>query len=302
MITLKEKVGLAFKGFFMGIAHIIPGVSGGTIAFLLGIYEELIESIASFDLVFIKRLLKGRVGEAFRDVKWQFLLTICIGSLIAIFSMSSLMRWLLTDYKVYVNAFFFGLILTTVMIITQNIRKGDFAKLTVGLLSAVAMYYSVGMAPINTPETWWFLFLCGAIAVCTMILPGISGSFVLLLLGKYEFIIAAVSDRNMIVLVAVAAGCIFGIFTFVRFLRLVLHRYYDLTLSVLAGLVLGSLRKVWPWKVVAQEIVTSHERAVLVKEINILPAALNLEVMLVFIFFLVGIFLSFYLAGFDKKK
>ncbi len=181
-------------------------------------------------------------------------------------------------------------------------KKGDFAKLSLGLVSALVMYKVVGLVPLSTPETWWFLFLSGAIAICAMILPGISGAFILLLLGKYEYIITAVSERSFLVLFFVALGCVFGILTFVRFLRFVLNRYYDLTLSVLAGVVLGSLRKVWPWKEVLQTMITPRGKVVPIEQINVLPDALSIEVLIAILFFIVGISLSLFLARFDKKK
>lgn len=283
----------------MGIADIIPGVSGGTIAFLMGIYEEFIESLHSFDLDFIKRIFRGKLTEAFSHVGWKFLAALMSGILTAIFSLSHMMKWLLENQKVYVNAVFFGLILTTVFIIAKKVRKGDFAKIALGFLSAVVMYRLTGMVPLNTPDAWWFLFLSGAVAICAMILPGISGAFILLLLGKYEFVITAVSERNLGALIVVALGCAFGLFTFVRFLRWVLHRHYDLTLSILAGLVLGSLSKVWPWKDVMD---VPKGKMILVQEMNVFPLAFTTEVLFVVLFFIAGICLSLCLARFDRLE
>lgn len=286
----------------MGVANIIPGVSGGTIAFLMGIYEELVESIHSFDLNLLKCLLRLDIKAAFEQVNGKFLSALLLGILTAIFSLSHVLKWLLVKQPIQIYAFFFGLIFMTVFVIVQKIRKPDFAKLAVGLVSAVVMYQFVGLVPLDTPDTWWFLFISGAIAICTMILPGISGAFILILLGKYEYIIDAISDRNFAVLIIVAFGCGFGLIAFVRFLRWVLHRHYDLTLSVLAGMVLGSLRKVWPWKMVLETIETSKGKIVPVSEMNVIPQSFSTEVGYAIVLCLCGIALSLLLARFDQEK
>lgn len=285
----------------MGVADIIPGVSGGTIAFLMGIYEELIDALYSFDQRFVGRILRGRWSEAFQGTGWRFLLPLFLGILSAVFSLSHLMRCLLQRYPIPVHAFFFGLILTTVVIIAQKIKKGDFGKVSVAVISAVAMYRLAGMVPMTTPETWWFLIFSGAVAICAMILPGISGAFILLLLGKYEYVIAAVSDRNWAVLFLIASGCAVGLLTFVRFLRWVLHKYHDLALSVLAGLVLGSLRKVWPWKETIHSIITSHGKVVPIEQVNILPATFSSEIVVAAGLCLLGIGVGILLSRVDGR-
>jgi len=299
---LKKYLMIGFKGFCMGIADIIPGVSGGTIAFLMGIYEELIDSLSSFDREFLKRLGRGEIIQAFAQTGWKFLTALVTGILAAIFSLSHVLRWLLQNAPVYVNAFFFGLIITTVFVIAQKVRKGDFAKMAIGLVSAVVMYNLVGMIPLQTPDAWWFVFVSGMIAICAMILPGISGAFILLLLGKYEYIITAVSERQFSVLIIVALGCIVGLLTFVRLLKWLLHRYYDLTLSVLAGLVLGSLRRVWPWRETLEAVITPKGKLIPVEQINVLPSAFTTEIVFAALFLIVGICLSLCLARFDQPQ
>lgn len=302
MHKLISKLHIVFKGFCMGIADIIPGVSGGTIAFLMGIYEELIDSLSSFDLDFVRRVFTGKFSEAFGNVGWKFLVQLLSGMLIAIFSLSHLMKWLLTNQSVYVHSFFFGLILMTVFVIAKKIRKGDFGKMAVGFLSAILMFKLVGLVPLQTPETWWFLFFSGAIAICAMILPGISGAFILLLLGKYEYVITAVSERDFGVLIIVALGCAVGLFSAVRVLRWLLHRHYDLTLSILTGLVLGSLRKMWPWKEVVRTIVSHRGKVIPVEEINVFPQVFSMEIIYVLMLCAAGIGLSLWLSRFDQEK
>lgn len=302
MADFKKMIALAFKGFCMGVADVIPGVSGGTVAFLTGIYEELIQSIASFDTQFLREIGKGRLKTAFSKTGWKFLAVLLTGILTAIFSLSHLLKWLMEDYPVYVYAFFFGLILTTVFVIAQKIQKGDFAKLSIGMVSAFVMFRLAGMIPMETPETWWFLFFSGAVAICAMILPGISGAYILLLLGKYHYVITAVSERNAGVLIIVAMGCAVGLLCFTRILRLVLTRYHDLSLSVLAGLVLGSLRKVWPWKEILPESVIAKDGHAVLQEINVFPDAFTAEVVIAALLFILGICVSLWLAAFDQKQ
>ncbi len=286
----------------MGVADVIPGVSGGTIAFLMGIYEELVEAVSSFDVQFVRAVLKGRLRQALDQTGWKFLTVLFTGILIAVFSLSHLLKWLMSDYPVYVYSFFFGLILTTVFIIAQKIQKGDFAKIAVGMMSAVLMFRLVGMMPIQTPETWWFVFLSGAIAICAWILPGISGAFILLLLGKYEYVITAVSDRNFSVLIIFALGCGIGLLSFIWILRWLLHRHYDLTLSVLAGIVLGSLRKIWPWKETISTMVTAKGKIVPIQQINVFPEMMTVETIVAVLLFISGICLGLWLSSFDQKR
>ncbi len=299
---IKQKVILFLKGFCMGIADLIPGVSGGTIAFLVGIYEELIASVASFDGQFAGRLLRGKIKEAFDGTGWKFLAVLVAGILTAIFSLSKLLTWLLTHRTIYVHAFFFGLIVATVFVIAKKVEKKDFAKTTVFLISACAMFFLVGMIPVKTPDAWWFLMISGGVAICAMILPGISGAFILLLLGKYEHIIAAVSERHFDILIFVAFGCLFGLIAFVRLLRWLLAHYYDLTLSVLAGLVLGSLRKIWPWKETLSMMVTPKGKMIPLEQINIFPQVFSSEVFWVIMLIVAGIILSLGLAALDEKN
>ncbi|HOD13049.1 MAG TPA: DUF368 domain-containing protein [Candidatus Omnitrophota bacterium] len=299
---IKQKVILFLKGFCMGIADLIPGVSGGTIAFLVGIYEELIASVASFDGRFAGHLFRGKIKEAFAGTGWQFLAVLLAGILTAIFSLSKLLTWLLTHRTVYVHAFFFGLIVATVFVIAKKVEKKDFVKTTVFLISACAMFFLVGMIPVKTPDAWWFLMISGGVAICAMILPGISGAFILLLLGKYEHIIAAVSERHFDILIFVAFGCLFGLIAFVRLLRWLLAHYYDLTLSVLAGLVLGSLRKIWPWKETLSMMVTPKGKVIPLEQINIFPQAFSPEVLWVIILIVAGVILSLGLAVLDEKN
>jgi len=255
----------------MGIADIIPGISGGTIALLLGIYEDFILSIKSFDLLFLKLILTFRFKEAFERASWKFLGSILLGIVLAIKCLSSVIKWLLNDHPVLINAFFFGLICATVPLILRIIKKWNFLITSLLIISTALAFFLVSLVPISTPETLWFVFFCGVIAISAMIMPGISGAFILLLLGKYQFIIEAIDQRDMVFLSAFILGIGVGVLTFVRILSWLFKHFHDATLACLSGIVIGSLAKIWPWKETLATITTSHGKVLPTHQINILP-------------------------------
>ncbi|MBW2567500.1 MAG: DUF368 domain-containing protein, partial [Deltaproteobacteria bacterium] len=182
---------MTVKGFCMGAADVVPGVSGGTMAFILGIYEELIKSIKSFDLSFLRLLFSLRVKDALDHASWQFLLAIGLGILMAIFTLARILAWLLQNQPVLIWSFFFGLIVASVLVVSKHLSKWTSLIFVWIGLGALFAYLLVGMVPAKTPDTAWFLFMSGAIAICAMILPGISGAFILVLLGKYHYVLEA---------------------------------------------------------------------------------------------------------------
>ncbi|MDX1584438.1 MAG: DUF368 domain-containing protein, partial [Thermoanaerobaculia bacterium] len=168
-------------------------------------------------------------------------------------------------------SFFLGLVLASVFVVSRRVKSWN-PKLVVALVAGtVATWFIVGMVPVQTPETWWFLLFSGAFAICAMILPGISGAFILLILGKYEFVLEAVNDRNLAVLAVLAAGAVIGLVTFAQILGWLFQRYHDLTIALLTGLMLGSLRKLWPWKIDVEWVIGSHGQRVPVVQENVLP-------------------------------
>jgi len=239
---------VAVKGFFMGAANVVPGVSGGTIALLTGIYSRIINAIdALMRISNWKLLLKGDLKAFWKAVEGRFLLALGIGVVASVFTLAKLMEYVLANHPVQTWAFFFGLILASVYYMLRDIKNLKwldavqvFAGLVVGLVVCT-------LTPTKTPDTMWFIFICGAIAVCTMILPGISGSFILVILGKYDYIMRAVSALDLPTLFVFALGCVVGILAFAKFLHWLLARYERSTMLVLIGFVLGSLVKVWPW-------------------------------------------------------
>ena len=239
---------VAVKGFFMGAANVVPGVSGGTIALLTGIYSRIINAIdALMRISNWKLLLKGDLKAFWKAVEGRFLLALGIGVVSSVFTLAKLMEYVLANHPVQTWAFFFGLILASVYYMLRDIKNLKwldavqvFAGLVLGLVVCT-------LTPTMTPDTMWFIFICGAIAVCTMILPGISGSFILVILGKYDYIMRAVSALDLPTLFVFALGCVVGILAFAKFLHWLLARCERSTMLVLIGLVLGSLVKVWPW-------------------------------------------------------
>lgn len=246
---LKDYLMVGIKGFCMGTADVVPGVSGGTIALIVGIYEELIQSIKMLGRpAFLRPLLRLRISEAFRAANGWFLLSVALGILLAIVTLARGLEWLIEHQPVLLWSFFFGLILASVFVVSRRITRWLPANVTAFILGTVLAFTLVGLTPAQTPETYWFLFLSGALAVCALILPGISGAFILLLLGKYEFVLAAVSRGDIPVLLTVILGGLLGLVSFAQILGWLFRRYYNLTLALLCGFMLGSLRKIWPWK------------------------------------------------------
>lgn len=268
---------LGAKGFCMGAADVVPGVSGGTMAFILGIYEELIDAIRSFDLNSLKLLLTFKLRLLFDHVSWQFLLALGIGIFTAVFSLAQVLAWLLHNKPVLIWSFFLGLILASVLSVSRRVEKWQVSTWICLIGGIIGTYFLVGFVPVITPNAPWFLFLSGAVAICAMILPGISGSFILVLLGKYQYVLEAVNQRDFLSLFIVAAGACVGIAAFSRLLGWLFRKYHDLMVAVLTGLMLGSLRKVWPWKKTLETMVDGHGTDIPIVQANILPPQWDME-------------------------
>ncbi|MCM1151919.1 MAG: DUF368 domain-containing protein [Alistipes sp.] len=279
-MKIYQYIVLALKGCAMGTADVVPGVSGGTIAFISGIYEELIESIRSVDLTALKLLARLRFADFWRHIHGRFLLPLFCGIGVAIFSLARLMTFLLAHHPVAVWSFFFGLIVASAMLVARQVGRWNWQNimaLCIGI--AVACWIAVA-TPAETPETWWFVMLSGAIAVCAMILPGISGAFILLLLGKYQFILQAVGELNIPVLLVFMAGAVVGIVSFSHLLAWLLRRWHDPAVAVLMGFMIGSLNKVWPWKETVETYVDSHGALQPLVERNVWPAQFDVQAVL----------------------
>lgn len=255
----------------MGMADVVPGVSGGTIAFISGIYEELIESIRKVNLDALRLLLQGKLTSFWRHINGSFLFAVLLGIGISVFSLARLMTYLLTHHPIEIWSFFFGLIIASALLVARQIGAWNWKtifSLVAG--SAIAWWITVA-SPAQTPNDWWFIILSGAIAICAMILPGISGAFILLLMGKYHYIIEAVGTLNIPILVLFAIGAIAGIISFSHLLSWLLKHWHDCTISVLMGFMIGSLNKVWPWKLPVETYMDSHGKIVPLVEQNVMP-------------------------------
>lgn len=272
--NFKEGALLWAKGFCMGGADIIPGVSGGTIAFITGIYTQLVDAIRSFDVALVRRLAVFDLPGALAGVHLRFLVCLLFGILTAVVGMARVMHYMLNYHPVEIWSLFFGLILASIYVVGREIRPMDPANAGFVLLGAVFSYGLVGMIPVTTPEELWFIFLCGSIAICAMILPGISGAFLLLMLGKYEYVTGALKNPfdggNLLILGVFSAGAIAGIIVFSRLLHYLLHRWQSPTVAVLTGFMIGALRKVWPWKEVLESVTIRGKEHVLRAE-NVAP-------------------------------
>lgn len=267
MNNLKKYLMVTLKGACMGAADVIPGVSGGTIAFITGIYDEFVGSIASINAEAMKLLFKGQFKAFWKHINGTFLVSIVLGIGISVVLLAGLMQTLLTVYPIQTWAFFFGLIVASSIFILRGISGWKLREILFLILGGVLGVTVCTLSPTQTPDALWFIFLSGAIAICAMILPGISGSFILLILGKYQYIMAAISGlvagenfgQNLLILCVFLVGAVVGILGFSKFLHWLLARWNKETLIVLAGFIIGSLVKVWPWS--NAEALAQAERA-----------------------------------------
>jgi putative membrane protein len=255
----------------MGAADVVPGVSGGTVAFITGIYDELLYSINAVDADAVRLLFKFRLAEFWKKINGNFLFVLLAGIATSLLSLAKLMIYLLQYHPIKIWSFFFGLILISAPLVLREIRKWN-VMVVVAFLIGVAIAFAITvLSPTQTPNGIWFIFISGAMAICAMILPGISGAFILLLLGKYSYMISALTQFRVSVILAFIAGCIVGILSFSRFLTFILKNYHSATVALLAGFMLGSLNKVWPWREVLEYITNSEGQQVPVFDRSVLP-------------------------------
>ena len=293
---IKDYAVLTLKGMAMGAADVVPGVSGGTIAFIAGIYDELINSIKSINMHSLKLLFTGKIAAFWKAVNGNFLFALLLGIAISVFSLAKLITYLLLNEPVLVWSFFFGLVLASTWFVTKDIKGWNWKTVAGFVGGAVIAYYITVATPAETSTNLMFIFICGAIAFCAMILPGICGSFILVLLGKYFYVMEAVKTLDLVVLGVFAFGAALGITSFSRVLSYALKNFRNITLSVLSGFMLGSLNKVWPWKEVEKLVSDGHEVMI---EHNIAP---NTEVAEAVVLMLIGFILVYVLEKISAKK
>jgi putative membrane protein len=291
-MNAREAALLWLKGMCMGGADIIPGVSGGTIAFITGIYTQLVDAIRSFDSHFLGRLLRLDLRSALAGVHVRFLACLLFGILTAVVTMAGFMNYMLNSHPVEIWSLFFGLIAASIFVVGREIKPLNGVNMGFVLIGTVFSYLLVGMIPVSTPETPAFIFLCGSIAICAMILPGISGAFLLLMLGKYEYVTRTLKNPflwdNFMVIATFAGGAVVGIVLFSRVLHYLLSRWHAATVSVLTGFMIGALRKVWPWKEVLESAVIRGKMHVLRTQ-NVLPDGFTVEVAVALGLFVLGV-------------
>ncbi len=269
--SLKDFGLIVLKGMGMGAADVVPGVSGGTIAFITGIYEELINSIKNINYATISTLWKEGIPSFWKAVNGNFLVSLVGGILISVLTLARVLEYLLVNHPVLIWSFFFGLIIGSAIFVARSIEKWN-AGTVISLVVGIAVAWVItSITPAETTEAYWFIFLSGALAICAMILPGISGSFILLLLGKYQFILAALNEGRISVIAVLLVGALTGIISFSHLLSWLLKKYHHLTIALLSGFMIGSLNKIWPWKETVKEYLDSHGLTQPLIQKNILP-------------------------------
>ncbi|HKK63041.1 MAG TPA: DUF368 domain-containing protein [Bacteroidales bacterium] len=300
-----EYVIILLKGMGMGAADVVPGVSGGTIAFITGIYEELIHSIKSIDSTALKLFFSGKWKSFWKHINGNFLLAVFSGIAVSVISLAHLLEHLLETQPVLIWSFFFGLILVSSYIVARRIKAWDYSRVVMLVFGIGVAFYITSVTPAETTTDSWFIILSGMLASCAMILPGISGSFILLLLGKYEFALNAISTVDIVSIVFLGIGAVAGLLSLSKILSWLFKKYHDTTVAVLAGFMIGSLNKIWPWKETVKSVVIEGVEKPLVEK-NILPSLYNADDQLIWAILLmlfgIGVILAFDLLFPSKEK
>jgi putative membrane protein len=302
----KEQVMVTLKGMAMGVADIVPGVSGGTIAFITGIYDQLVESISLVNKDFVKLLLQFKIKQALGHINFQFLFPLMCGIFAAILLGARVMHYLLNEHPVQTWSLFFGLIAASIIYIGKQIEHLKAPKNIATIIAGTLIGYGiVSLIPVHTPNNYLNIFAAGAVAICAMILPGISGSFILLILGKYAFVTGALKqpfiDNHLIVIAVFAFGCLVGLLSFSKLLNWLLKHFHNAMMCFLTGFMIGSMKKIWPWKEVVESKVIRGKTYVL-QESNILPGHFDGGFWLAVCLMILGFFLVIGLEKFSKKE
>lgn len=302
--NLKDYFILGAKGIAMGAADVIPGVSGGTIAFISGIYEELLETISKVNFTAVKVLKNEGLKAAWNYINGSFLAVLLSGIAISIISLAKLITYLMEFHTVLLWSFFFGLILSSIYLVGKKIKQWDIPKIIALIIGSIIAFYITVLPPMTSPEALWFIFLSGALAICAMILPGISGSFILLLLGSYEFVLSAIKDIKITIIITFGLGCITGLLSFSKFLNWMFKKYHDLTIALLTGFLVGSLNKIWPWKKILETRINSHGKEVSFIEKNVLPQNYDgdNQLLMVILFAIIGLAIITIIEKMASKK
>jgi len=267
--TVKEYFVIGLKGIAMGAADVVPGVSGGTIAFISGIYQELIETINDVNFDALKTLKNKGLKSFWQAINGNFLAALLAGIGLSVVSLAQLIKWLLENKPIMVWSFFFGLVLASIFFVGKQVSKWNLKHILILLLGTFVAYYITIIPSLGSHISPWFMFISGALAICAMILPGISGSFILVLLGAYKPVLEALHTRDLKTIFILISGAVVGLLTFSRLLKWMFDYHKEATLAVLTGFIIGSLNKIWPWKQVIQsEIIEGKLKVILDKSIS----------------------------------
>jgi len=262
---------ITLKGMAMGAADAVPGVSGGTIAFISGIYEELISSISQVNFSLLKTLKEEGIKSVWKQVNGNFLLSLLIGIFISFVSFMRLAKYLLEHHPILIWSFFFGLVLASILYVAKQIKQWNLITVIAALAAAFLAYYITTLPSLANNDSSIFLFLAAAIAICAMILPGISGAFILVLLGAYKTLSTAFHDFNIKNILIFVAGAVVGLLSFSKLLKWLFNNHKNITLAILTGFIIGSLNKIWPWKETLSTRIDSKGIEVPVLQESILP-------------------------------
>ena len=300
--TLKASAVLLCKGVAMGCADLVPGVSGGTVALITGIYAELLKAISSIGDG-LKHFASLQFKQGLLAIHLRFLVCLALGVGMAIIGLARLMHYFLGQYPIPTWGFFFGLVAASIIVVGTESKTWQNGLLQF-FLGTIMAYFIVGMIPVSTPETFWFIFFTGMIAICAMILPGISGAFLLLILGKYQFITGALKNPftgdNLLIIAVFCIGCATGLLGFSRFLSYMMDRHRNSTMALLTGFMLGSIRKIWPWKETLDSIIIRSKVHILSTK-NIIPTEFNTELFITTALALLGFVLVIALQKMTNK-
>lgn len=268
---MKHYLMVFIKGMAMGAADIVPGVSGGTVAFITGVYEELLNSLKKMTPASLAIWYREGFGAFWRHINGFFLLSLFCGILLSILSLANVVTWLLAEHPLLVWGFFFGMVLASTIYIARPLPFGN-PLIVLLFIAGVGIAVGISMVrPAQLPGEWWVVFMAGSIAICAMLLPGISGSFMLILMGLYGFILQSLVDFNLMIIVSFAAGCVTGLLTFSHLLSWLLRNHHDITLALMTGFLLGSLTVIWPWKRVLEMATDRQGEQIAVRHENVLP-------------------------------
>lgn len=286
----------------MGVANVIPGVSGGTIALITEIYEDLIKSLKSFDKKAFQLLLSFNIKDFITHTNFYFLTAVFSGSIVSVFTVASLFKYLFENYPILIWAFFFGLIVASIIYVGKRIKtwsKATIISLLIGTILSISISF---MTPATENSNLFFVFLCGIVGISGMMLPGLSGSFILILMGNYKLLmVTAVTELNVILLGVFFLGSAFGLMSFSHILAWVLKKYKDETLGILTGFIIGSLSIIWPWKEIAESLIVNGKEKVISYN-SYFPSEFNTQTLLAFALMILGYFLVYLLESKSNNK